>query len=90
MSGMRELSLNEIVKVSGGESWATEQLHERLSGGYDFSHGAPKTTAASVLGGQTAFAVAHAGISSAQADNNRRGGGWHDTNPGGAIGQCRW
>jgi len=112
MSGLRELSSDEIIRVSGGESWATEQHHEQLSRGGSGSHGAPKTTAndvgfaimagtittaATVLGGPivggitgTAFAMANAAMPPSQADNPRRGGGWHDTNPGGAVGQCRW
>ena len=35
----------------------------------------------------TAFAAASQSLPN---DNNRGGGSWHDTNPGGMVGQCRW
>lgn len=37
----------------------------------------------------TAFAAASQSLPN-DNNNNRGGGSWHDTNPGGMVGQCRW
>ncbi|WP_156108016.1 hypothetical protein [Cedecea neteri] len=37
----------------------------------------------------TAFAAAAQSLPN-DGNNNRGGGSWHDTNPGGMVGQCRW
>jgi hypothetical protein len=39
---------------------------------------------AAVIGGITAA------MPSASSSNNDRNGSWHDTNPGGMVGECRW
>ncbi|MEL4016652.1 hypothetical protein [Dryocola clanedunensis] len=40
---------------------------------------------AMVSGGITAALPSTSGSAS-----NNKGGGWHDTNPGGMVGECRW
>ncbi|ENV3746101.1 hypothetical protein L369_04747 [Enterobacter sp. MGH 23] len=37
----------------------------------------------------TAFAAASQSLPN-DSNNNKGGGSWHDTNPGGMVGECRW
>ena len=117
MSGIRELSFDEIALVSGGNAngqdagersnYGTSNLSSRSRRG-----GVPVTTANNVgfviIGGVlTAIAGAinpvvgvGVGITFAALDkgmpspsgngSSNSGGGWHDTNPGGMVGECRW
>ena len=74
MSEIRELSLNEIAMVSGGEGHGSEVNRDRQD-----------VAAGAVLGGLGASMP-----TSSSSSNRNSGGGWHDSNPGSVAGQCRW
>ncbi|WP_156108015.1 hypothetical protein [Cedecea neteri] len=95
---------NANSNYEGGNSRAGNS-HGRNSGGAPATTannagfviiGGVLTGVATALGGPVAGTVvgtafAAAGQSLPNDNNNNRGGGsWHDTNPGGMIGQCRW
>lgn len=115
MSSIRELSFDEIIKVSGGEGHGSEvaqDKRDRMNAQRNSRGGAPVTTAnnvgfviiggtltaiATIVGGPVPGAIVGTAVSAAVtalpqqgSSSSNKGGGWHDTNPGGMVGQCRW
>lgn len=108
MNNIKELSLDEIAMVSGGNANGNFERNTNFSGS---KGGAPATsannagigmilgTAGALIAGATPPGIVAAAViggitaalpSTSGSASNNKGGGWHDTNPGGMVGECRW
>ncbi|WP_237391366.1 hypothetical protein [Dryocola clanedunensis] len=108
MNNIKELSLEEIALVSGGNANGNFERNTNFSGS---KGSAPATSAnnagigvilgtvGAVVAGANPVGVVVAGViggitaalpSTTGSSSNNSGGNWNDTNPGGAIGECRW
>lgn len=99
---MKELNLNEVALVSGGGNAGDRDTRFTRGAPATSANNAgvgiivgTLAALATVSTGPVGMVVAGAmagGIASAlpSGSGNSNRGGWHDINPGGMVGQCRW
>lgn len=106
MPNIKELSFDEIALVSGGNANGQSYDERNNFGigrapvtrANNAGIGAIVSAGVAIAAGTGGVGIVAAAVGGAilsslpsgSSSNNSGGGNWHDTNPGGMVGECRW